>query len=85
MRYLALVLQIKNNVKNTHEGMSLFVKSQAYFTKSNTPPWVFFTFVKLYKWYQIAQRILWKLTASDRDIPDTVFKYKDFSMGKQHF
>ena len=24
--------------------------------KINTPPWVFFTFLKLYKWYQIAQR-----------------------------
>ena len=23
----------------------------------NTPPWAFFTFFKLYKWYQIAQRI----------------------------
>ena len=23
----------------------------------NTPPWLFFTFFKLYKWYQIAQRI----------------------------
>ena len=27
------------------------------FTKSSTPPWVFFTFFKLYKWYQIAQNI----------------------------
>ena len=27
------------------------------FTKSNTPPWVFFTFLKLYEWYQIAQNI----------------------------
>ena len=26
-------------------------------TKSNTHPWVFFTFFKLYKWYQIAQSI----------------------------
>ena len=26
------------------------------FTKSNTPPWVFFTFFKLYEWYQTAQR-----------------------------
>ena len=26
------------------------------FTKSDTPPWVFFTFFKLYKWCQIAQR-----------------------------
>ena len=24
--------------------------------KSNTPLWVFFTFFKLYKWYQIAQK-----------------------------
>ena len=27
------------------------------FVKSNTPSWVFFTFFKLNKWYQIAQRI----------------------------
>ena len=26
-------------------------------TLLNTPPWVFFIFLKLYKWYQIAQRI----------------------------
>ena len=24
--------------------------------KSNTPPWALFTFFRLYKWYQIAQR-----------------------------
>ena len=24
---------------------------------SNTPPWMFFTFLKLYKWYQITQNI----------------------------
>ena len=47
-------------VKSTHGGVLLLVKLQASacnFTKSNTPPWVFFTFLKLYKWYQIAQRI----------------------------
>ena len=26
------------------------------FTKSNTSPWIFFMFSKLYKWYQIAKR-----------------------------
>ena len=36
------------NVKNTHGGVLLLV------AKSNTPSWVFFTFFKLYKWYQIA-------------------------------
>ena len=29
------------------------------FTESNTPPWVFFTFLKLHKWYQISQSILY--------------------------
>ena len=41
----------------------LLVKLQAEacnFTKINTPPWVFFTFFKLYKCYQIAQRITYK-------------------------
>ena len=48
------------HVKNTHGGMLILVKLQAKacnFTKINTPPWVFFTFFKLFKWYQIAQRI----------------------------
>ena len=27
------------------------------FTKSNTPPGVFFTFLKLYRWCQIAQNM----------------------------
>ena len=36
------------NVKNTHGGVLLLAKLQAEacnFTKSNTPPWVFFTFL----------------------------------------
>ena len=35
------------NMKNTHGGVLLLVKLQAdpKFTKSNTPPWVFFTFL----------------------------------------
>ena len=48
------------NVKNTHRGVLVLVKLQAEvcnFTKINTPPWVFFMVFKLYKWYQIAQRI----------------------------
>ena len=32
-------------------------RSGTFNIKSNTPPWVFFTFLKLYKWYQIAQKI----------------------------
>ena len=48
------------NVKNTHGEVSLLLKMQALvcnFTKSNTPPWVFFTFLKLHKWYQIVQSV----------------------------
>ena len=40
------------NVKNTHGGVLILVKLQ-----TEAFPWVFFTFFKLYKWYQIAQRI----------------------------
>ena len=29
---------------------------------ANTPPWVFFRFLKLYKWYQIAQWITYTAT-----------------------
>ena len=61
------------NVKHTHGGMSLLVKLKVYFTKSNTPLWVFLTFLKLCKWYQIAQRILRKLTRSDKVILNTVY------------
>ena len=46
-----------------HECFSRFLncangtKIACNFTKSNTPPRVFFTFFKLQKWYQIAKRI----------------------------
>ena len=53
------------NVKKTHGGMSLLVKLQAYFTKSNTPLRLFFTFLNLYKWYQIAQCITLKINGKD--------------------
>ena len=51
------------NMKNTHGGVLILVKLQASacnITKINTPPWVFFTFLKWYKWYQIVQRTTYK-------------------------
>ena len=39
----------------THEVVLLLVKVAS--SKSNTLPWVFFTFFKLYKSYQIAQSV----------------------------
>ena len=58
-------------VKNTHGGVFLLVKLQTeacIFTKSNTPPWVFFMFFILCNWYQIAQS-----TTYIYRIPFTVF------------
>ena len=49
--------------------MLILVKLQAEacnFTKMSTPPWVFFTLFKLYKWCQIAQRITF---IAENDIP----------------
>ena len=48
------------NVRNTHGGVLLLVKLQGEacnFTQNNTLPCVFFTFLRLYKWHQIAQSV----------------------------
>ena len=42
------------SVTATIVNMRCFASLQL--SKSNTPPWLFFMFFKLYKWYQIAQR-----------------------------
>ena len=42
------------NAKNTHGGVLLLVKKQ-----SNTPPSVFYKFLKLHKRYKIAQIIIY--------------------------
>ena len=49
------------NVKNTHRRVSLSVKNII-------PLWVFSTFFKLYKWYQIVQRIILKLVLDVRQL-----------------
>ena len=51
------------SMKNTHGGVLILVRLQAKackawnFAKINATPWVFFTFLKFYRWYQIVQRI----------------------------
>ena len=48
------------NVKSIYGGVILLAKLQTSacnFIKSITPLWVFFTFFKLRKWYQVAQSI----------------------------
>ena len=55
---LCTICTIFKNLKNTHGGISLLVKLQAFLSKINAPPWVFFMFLKFYKRYQIVQRIL---------------------------
>ena len=65
LRDLVVLFGQLKNVKNTHGCVLLLAKLQASaynFTKSNTPPWVSLTFLKLYKCHQIAQRItIWGL------------------------
>ena len=56
---LVLTVQFKN-VKNIQGGVLLLA---CKFTKRNTPPWMFFTFFKLYKWYQIKQNITFRQTS----------------------
>ena len=58
LRDLVPFVQFKKHEKHLG-GVLRLVKLQAEvcnFTKSDTPPWVFFMFFKLCKWYQIVQR-----------------------------
>ena len=43
-------------------------------TKSNTPPWVFFMFFKLYEWYQIAQSTSYMVFENYVDVYRGVFR-----------
>ena len=51
LRDLVAFVQFKIREKHLWRSVNLI----------NTPPWVFFTFLKLYKCYQIAQRITFML------------------------
>ena len=54
---MVVFVQFKKR-ENTHRGVLLLVKWACNFTKRYILPWVFFTFFKLYKCYQITQRII---------------------------
>ena len=69
LRNLLPSIQFKKR-KKTHGGVLLLVKLQVLacnFTKKNTPPWVFFMFFKLYKWYEVEQRTTYNLSTSDSE------------------
>ena len=58
--YLNSAIEILEKVLKHVQVVNYVQKLQAStfnFTKSNTPPWVFSTFSKLHKWYQITQSI----------------------------
>ena len=60
------------NVKSIHGG----VLKTCNFTRSSTSPWMFFTFFKFYKWFQIAQHIT--IDSSSFWPIDTSFKHSQF-------
>ena len=46
--------------------------------KSNSPPWLFFSFFKFYKWYQMAQNITYNKNSSDNlTKPFIIYKMYD--------
>ena len=44
-------------ISHFHFAIHFVIIAACNFTESNAPPCVFFTFFKLYKWYQVAQSI----------------------------
>ena len=57
LRNLVPFIQFRKREKHPWGSVTFINVAGFNFTKSNTSPWVFFTFLKLYKWYQIAQSI----------------------------
>ena len=57
LRKLAPSVQFKEREKHPWRSVIFIQASACKLTKSNIPPWVFFTFFELCKWYQIAQNI----------------------------
>ena len=60
--WFGTICTIQKHNEKTHGGVLLLVKLQAeacHFTKTDTLTWMFFTFFKLYKFYQIAQSIIY--------------------------
>ena len=54
------------NLRNVENTYGRVLKKSCNYTKSDTPPWVFFTFFKRYKWCQIGQSITyWTLQCFD--------------------
>ena len=41
----------KKREKHPWKSITFSKVAESNFTESNTPPWVFFMFFKLYKWY----------------------------------
>ena len=54
LRDLVPFVQFKKREKHPWRSVTF---SKVAGSKSSTPPWLFFTFLKLYKWYQMAQNI----------------------------
>ena len=59
LRDLVPFVQFRKREKHPWRSVTFYCN----FTKSNTHRWVFFTFFKLYKWYQIMQRITYSFAA----------------------
>ena len=63
---LSQFLQFKKREKHPWKNATFICRLKAYnFTKSGTPPWVFFTFLDWTNGYQIARRIANKMIPDD--------------------
>ena len=58
LRDLVSFVEFKKREKQPWRSVALSKVAECSFTKSNSTPWVFFTFFNLYNWYQIAQSII---------------------------
>ena len=79
LQQLVLFVQFKKREKHPLRNVTFRkVPDFRSFTKSNTPPWVYFKFFKSYVWYQIAQSITY-LTLRQLPSPNLIKYLSHFS------
>ena len=73
----AILTSTNHSLHESSENWIYVILLQCNFTKNNIPLRVFFTIFKLYKWYQIAQNIIYiifKISGKENPLQKTINK-----------
>ena len=85
LRDFVLFVQFKKHAKHPWRSVTFSKVAGWSPQKSYTPPWVFFTFFKLYKWYQIPQSLSSVLEETNVVINFSIDPFYKYASENQRF